>query len=422
MTFSNKIGSLRSTRRQHGFTLLELILVLLILSSLAVVTLNFVDLQDGQQRFSDTQRRISLLQTAILGFDQPVYNNQKRLSGFVNDNGRLPGQDQLMEAPSDWLTQQMVTPILDGACVNTQLSKGHRGNYLRRSQRDSSNNITDAWGNEWQKGASFWPEGNIALDDGITIASYGQDNAVNGDGLDQDITNVISPSDYVVTTPENWAITVEQTKLPRGECIVRDADGDGSDDDDVSCFDAINEIDTSTAYTNLRLSVLVFQNSAETENCKVFIENDESKDTVVDVGGSWSSQKKESPDTPSEDDDVVGRSAFSEVSLTIEPSMATPPVEPAIQELESTVFTFDQVIKLPLGRHLVVLHKDDVKVDASTDTERLEAYNKINIVRVDTLNANGDLITGQDSRRPLYGYIDVFEGVDLPNPLTVELF
>jgi len=135
---------------QRGLTLLELMLVLLILSSLALASANFLGSADGQARFEDTQRKLNSLRAAIIGspFDARVDN----LSGFVVDVGLLPKSvDQLINGHNHFADissgfpppifdpkPDPVTGFNDGGTPsevelkkpNERLVKGYRGGYL----------------------------------------------------------------------------------------------------------------------------------------------------------------------------------------------------------------------------------------------------------------------------------------------------
>lgn len=75
---------------QRGLTLLELLLVVFILSSIALVTVSIVDSADEQLRYEDTRARIELVKKGIIGDPSVTVNNQPLISGFVADIGRLP--------------------------------------------------------------------------------------------------------------------------------------------------------------------------------------------------------------------------------------------------------------------------------------------------------------------------------------------
>lgn len=82
-------------RAGHGFTLLEMLLVVALLAATAGMSLVLLGERDQQARHDETQRRLSDAVSAVVGEAGPVWGGQVRLSGFVADNGRLP--DNLRE-------------------------------------------------------------------------------------------------------------------------------------------------------------------------------------------------------------------------------------------------------------------------------------------------------------------------------------
>jgi prepilin-type N-terminal cleavage/methylation domain-containing protein len=77
-------------RAVAGFTLLEMLVVILLMSSTAVMAFAMLGNQAQQVRYDETLRRLEALRVAIVGESGPVWSGQVRLSGFVADNGRLP--------------------------------------------------------------------------------------------------------------------------------------------------------------------------------------------------------------------------------------------------------------------------------------------------------------------------------------------
>lgn len=77
-------------RHQTGFTLLELVLVLFLIGLLASAGLLFTENQEDQAYFDETQRRLNIIQDAIIRSGERTVNGQPELAGFAVDNGRLP--------------------------------------------------------------------------------------------------------------------------------------------------------------------------------------------------------------------------------------------------------------------------------------------------------------------------------------------
>lgn len=76
--------------RAAGFTLIEMLVVVTLLSATALMAFALTAGRDGQTRFEDTHRRLAAIIDAVRGPAGAVWNGEMRLSGFVADNGRLP--------------------------------------------------------------------------------------------------------------------------------------------------------------------------------------------------------------------------------------------------------------------------------------------------------------------------------------------
>lgn len=85
-----KIGG-KYTAPRSGFTLVELVLVLLILALLAGAAMSMVDTQVEQARFDSTTQTLASIERAVLGPDDARgADGTHAVSGFVADCGRLP--------------------------------------------------------------------------------------------------------------------------------------------------------------------------------------------------------------------------------------------------------------------------------------------------------------------------------------------
>ena len=88
---------------RSGFTLVELLVVVFILSTLALTGLALTETADSQLRFEDTQARLRALKRAVIGDTEPVFDGRRLLSGFVVDNGLLPDSLQTLSLLPDSL-------------------------------------------------------------------------------------------------------------------------------------------------------------------------------------------------------------------------------------------------------------------------------------------------------------------------------
>ncbi|MDR2164932.1 MAG: type II secretion system GspH family protein [Zoogloeaceae bacterium] len=225
-----------------GFTLIELLVVVAILSATAFAAFGLMSEDRAQVRMDDTHTRLILLRRAILGVEWPAYGGERRLSGFVADNGRLPGSIlDLLSKPDAFGKQESVqVPFLksverggvdsngDGTpdrytlCLQKEdipdtdlvtdafLIKGYRsGGYLNGSTRNGE--FRDGWGNVATDDATDdqyfgWNWKDIPVPavvgdsdfPGFTIASLGADNFSGGDDAAADQTMTLVAGDWQV--------------------------------------------------------------------------------------------------------------------------------------------------------------------------------------------------------------------------------
>jgi prepilin-type N-terminal cleavage/methylation domain-containing protein len=184
---------------QAGFTLLELLLVVAILSSLALAATTFVENADDQARFEETRLRLETIRQAVLGDARGSLNGQPAIGGFVADMGRLPETlDELIRQPTD------CDPITAGdqPCswsfdTTSGVWAGWHGPYIHAFAEQGNvcpgeQPYRDGWGNAgcasgnfgWSVALTDDPEGieaaDDALKDALTVKSKGSDGAVGG--------------------------------------------------------------------------------------------------------------------------------------------------------------------------------------------------------------------------------------------------
>lgn len=184
---------------QHGFTLLELVTVILILGIVTVSSLSVIPEQDFQLHYEDTINRTTMLRKAVVG------QHHHLLSGYVVDNGILPENLEDL-VTSNLQSYSFIVPVFDavtdgqstagGTALNVTdvqfvvpFQKGYRGRYV--VAHPATNEFLDGWGNGagtanfgWLVSASETPRVTLL------VASRGKDNTDNEPdvaGYDMDI-------------------------------------------------------------------------------------------------------------------------------------------------------------------------------------------------------------------------------------------
>ena len=142
-----------ATRRQRGFTLIEIMAVVLIMGMLMTLVGVAVMSQVDRARVTTAQAKMSQLENA--------------LEFYRMDNSRYPSTEQGLAA--------LLTPPASGPSPRNYPP----GGYLRK--RDS---ILDPWGGEFQYGSPG--EHNPA---GFDLWSLGADQSPGGEDTDADIPN-----------------------------------------------------------------------------------------------------------------------------------------------------------------------------------------------------------------------------------------
>lgn len=205
---------------QSGLTLIELLLVVVILSTVAFMTISVVENGTDQVRFEDTRNRLGLIRTAIVGETSPVFNGQRLLSGFASDNGIIPNDttsiDILLNPDADFDLYDQLDPVFDPipdatgynngtetllTAENEILLKGWRGPYLQVPPSTVAGiQYLDGWGRQGPAPDFGWNVTETVTDVDISIESYGRDGA---DGsitppFDDDLTIDIDSNDWRV--------------------------------------------------------------------------------------------------------------------------------------------------------------------------------------------------------------------------------
>lgn len=176
----------------RGFTLVELVLVLVILAVLASAALNMVDIQVDQTRFESTQNTLGQIERAVLGADYArAADGSLVLSGFVADCGRLPYslEELYVRPPSLIPTFASGSPIGD---QQVTLAGGWNGPYLQLPIGGAT--LRDGWA------ASFELFTSVGVLSGANepvsiLRSLGRDQTVGGVDYDADLSLIFKADD-----------------------------------------------------------------------------------------------------------------------------------------------------------------------------------------------------------------------------------
>ncbi|MEM7473741.1 MAG: prepilin-type N-terminal cleavage/methylation domain-containing protein [Planctomycetota bacterium] len=175
-----------------GFTLIELVMVLVILAILATAALNVVEFQVDQTRFELTQQTVDRIDNAVLGPENArSADGSTAVSGFVADCGRLPlSLNELYVHPTTLNTPSLlpdfgfVSPAGD---VQVTATGGWNGPYLKLAVGGTS--LPDGWAAEFE---SYKSDGTLSLENEpiAILQSLGRNQEIGGDDYDTDLSLV----------------------------------------------------------------------------------------------------------------------------------------------------------------------------------------------------------------------------------------
>lgn len=201
-----------ATPRQqaNGFTLVELLLVIIILGSLALATTFLVDGLNVQSRYDDTKSRLQQIRRAILGDATRSLNHQPELSGYIADMGRLPANLQELidiDAQPEWTLNELLDA--DISPVTIQMYSGWRGPYLETlPDSDGVRRFRDGWNNGDLSDVNYGWNYDLPDVSGVlavsvqSLGANGQQDATPDEPYDADYpangVNLIETNDYTV--------------------------------------------------------------------------------------------------------------------------------------------------------------------------------------------------------------------------------
>ena len=240
-THSNKHKvSIRRSKKlwnKKGFTLLEVLIILIILGFLGSIMSGIFLRDDNQRRFKETRQRMEEIKKSILGIPGRYYvEGNQQFAGYVADMASLPLTDGKGQIESQWEQGSQAAQSYSSVCRRLI---GWRGPYIERPEEGV---LKDGWGNPFIFKDSNTNPSEIA-DGDMVIISYGADGLAGGSGFDEDITLRIRKSEYMAVVAgraaegvngvtiyfnkEGEIIRQEITGLSPGDCFRFESRGEG---------------------------------------------------------------------------------------------------------------------------------------------------------------------------------------------------
>lgn len=205
--------------KQNGFTLVEMLTVMVVLVAVASITLEATEEIAFEGRYEITKDRYEKIRKAIVGDPNQIINGQPNIEGFVKDVGRLP-----------FALQEL---LIEGFCSDTQYFSGTdctangatwtdgygwKGPYISSPQSaDNNSALSDGWGNTsagnygwnvnyYSDSACTATTTTITGARCMTIQSLGKDQTL---GVSTDPTYDIDyPSVQPAIRQEDWMIDI----------------------------------------------------------------------------------------------------------------------------------------------------------------------------------------------------------------------
>lgn len=227
----------RTVPKQHrGFTLVEVLTVMLVLVAVASITVEMSSDLAFQNRYEVTKDRYQKIRAAIIGRPDVLINGQPDISGFVADVGRLPFalQELLAEGFCSDTRYFNQADCEDPGVGETWTANGYgwNGPYIDSTKAFGDGRaLSDGWGNIGQgnygwnvayysDSAGTVGTSTIANALSMKIQSLGKDGAAGGTDYDEDYPS----SDLIYE--DNWKVNISNgillnTQFPfSGNCSV----------------------------------------------------------------------------------------------------------------------------------------------------------------------------------------------------------
>ena len=212
----NTRNTKQTTIIQQGFTLLEMVLVLFLISLMASATLFLTENVEDQAKYDETKRRMEIIREGIVGDPTRTLNGETELRGFAMDIGRLP--ECMRELLSPEYCNGADIPLWKSD-ASTEISYGWNGPYLQTlPESDGVTHFRDGYLNQASNNTadnlnSGWLNFNSMAGLGpLTIQSDNSDRTTTSDDIT--VSKLVSHNDYLVTLASHWQEIDVELELP----------------------------------------------------------------------------------------------------------------------------------------------------------------------------------------------------------------
>ncbi len=219
-----KLKTSKNASRQTGFTLVEVLTVMLVLVAMASITVEMSQDFVFQQRYEVTKDRYQKIRKAIVGDPNQVINGMPNIEGFVKDVGRLPfALQELLDGNFCSDTRYFTQADCEGAIpAQTWLATPNwQGSYIESTKAfDDDNALSDGWANVgdgnygWEvsfKDSTGTPTTTIANAVSMKIQSKGKNGLINAADTDYDKdypTNQQIEADWLISVDNRFNLNI----------------------------------------------------------------------------------------------------------------------------------------------------------------------------------------------------------------------
>lgn len=201
--------------RQQGFTLVEVLVVLMVIVALSSITLEMTSEFAFQNRYEITKDRHERIKEAILGDPDILVGEQPSTSGFVADVGRLPfALQELLDGNFCTDTRYFNSADCATAGETWAVTPNWNGPYLSSNKPfNDPKAIPDGWGNSGS-GNYGW---NVHFYDSVGNEIFNAENAVSMSIQSPGAANVPDYGDPYPSDPEisetDWTVDIGKVKV-----------------------------------------------------------------------------------------------------------------------------------------------------------------------------------------------------------------